>query len=155
MAVIMCAHLEKQTIKAFGNWFTLVPGKPKIVDEKLARFIAEKGRDQGFVMLPDEAAEVPTNEKEAKRYMEIINEATAKGRANIINSLRYKLRNLEVSLQRDIDRAGLKYSALIEASPDDEKSYELLAKLQELSKVDNSDKEERIRKLKEKADGAA
>lgn len=155
MAVILCAHIDKQTIKAFGNWFTLAPGRPKIVDDKLARFIVEKGRDQGFVMLPEEAAEVPTNEKEAKKYEEMVKAATAQGRTNIVNSLRYRIRNLEVSMQRDLDKANMKYSPMIEASADEEKAYELLIKFNELSKVDSSDKEERLKKLKEKADGVA
>lgn len=148
MALVLNADLEQVKVQAFGNWFTFAPGQIKHMEDKLAHFLVEK-RDMGFAFLPENYYDDVESEasKTAKAEAEKI------GRAKVINHLKTIIYNLEVSLQKDLDIAGMKVSAKTLASQGEINAYKKLAKYSETHKSQAQDKEAEINELKKVIDG--
>lgn len=106
--LILCTDVKPVTVQAFGNWFSFKPGQVKSMDPRLVDFLTMDKKSYGFIALPDICGDDPDSE-EAKAAKA---EAFVEGRKNIVKELERTIHNLEVSLQKDYDLAGMKVSAV-------------------------------------------
>lgn len=128
MALVLNALAQEQDIRIHGSWFSFKPKQIKEMHEDKVFFLVSQRRDQGFVALPDEMADLDfRNSKEGK---EILSTAEAKGVNQRCEFLEMLRKNEIVSLQRDIDRRGDKYDARLEMSKEMIKNLEELASYQ-------------------------
>lgn len=150
MALVMNTDIESQTVQAFGNWFTFKAGQVKGMDPKLADFLSQEKRSQGFVRLPDICEEEPDSDaaKEAKEVK------ITEGRQNIISHLEALRHNLEVSLQRDYDIAGMKTSAIHVEGKAHLGVYRKLRAFKDLRVTDQDAVAKEINELKGAIDGS-
>lgn len=144
MALIYNTTNELQSVKVFGNWFSLKPGQMKNFDEKIAHFIATERRDSGLVALP-EAFEDPqfitTDEGKA-----ILAEKREEGIKAYIDHFRKIIANNQIALRQDLERSNIKADPATFASDGELHAMEMVAKYQR----DEDDKEQkRIDRVKE------
>jgi hypothetical protein len=149
MAVVLSTDLDEVKIQARGNWFTFQPGKAKVMDDGLAHFLCTDKSYLGFIGLPEICVDDPSS-AEAKALKE---DATKRGRANIVNHLNKVINNLEISLQRDLDIAGIKADATRFASDGEMKAYKKLATLKAEQDRDDEKRSDEIKKLKGQISG--
>lgn len=102
MSFIINASLETQTVRVFGNYFTLKPGQIKNFQEQIAHFLATDRRYHGFVALPDsfEDPSFAASEEGAK----VLAEAKAAGIAARVAYLKRVVNNELISLKQDLER---------------------------------------------------
>lgn len=126
MPLIYNTTEETQSTKAAGNWFTLKPGQTKMVNDNIAHFISQERRETGIVVLPVEFDE-PEHRltDEGKAQMLALKE---EGIRSFVAGLESRVRNNQVSLRRDLERANIKVDPAIEASSGEMEAYKLLAK---------------------------
>lgn len=153
MAFIISTDLRPVKVQAFGNWFEFKPGQIKNMQQNLADFLSQDRRQLGFVALPEEFED--PNYKNTEEGKKILDDANETGRRQVVAELNYRKRNLEVSLQRDLDLKGEKVNALVYASDSDKDMYRRLAEYTRMSQDKSADELEEIRKLKEEIDGAS
>ena len=137
MPVILNCLDKENTVQIGGNHFTFKPRQLKYFhDKNLAGAIDRLKREDGFISVPDslehlalmkedQAAKVITDEDKA-----IIDERRKEGINTYCKRLRELVYNATVSVQKDIDRAGYKYDARIEANRSDLTRLEELAHYQ-------------------------
>jgi hypothetical protein len=146
MPLIMNATDETVQVKALGNWFSFNPGQIKVFEDKIAHFIATERKEKGLVDLPDEFmdpayAQTPEGAK-------LLADKKKDGVEAYCNHLRWLIRNNEVSLRRDLERANMKIAPELEASEGEMKAYELLAKYQSKKQDETQKKLDRVSELK-------
>lgn len=137
MPVIMNCLDKENVTQIGGSHFSFKPRQLKYFhDKNIAATIDRIKRDEGFMLLPDslehlalmkedQAAKVITDEEKA-----IIDEKRKEGVNIYCKRLRELIYNATVSVQRDIDRAGYKYDARVEANRSDLNRLEELAHYQ-------------------------
>ncbi len=149
MALVICTDLEDVNVRALGNWFSFKSGQIKNMDDKIAHFICVDKAEYGFQTLPDICFEDPN----CKESIDAKATAIKQGRNNIIKKLHDVIRNLEVSLQRDLDIAGIKTNVLTQASDGELNAYRRLAKFEALKQDEEGNKLKEIMELKGKING--
>lgn len=141
MPTILNCLDKDNTCMIGGNHFQFKARQIKFFqNEGIAGAIARLKGDDGFIRLPDEFDDVSMHVKEANRELAmtpelkvILEEKRKEGINAYCQNLRRLIYNATVSLQKDIDRAGYKYDARVEASKAD------LDRLRELAKYQQSD----------------
>lgn len=153
MAFVISTDIRPVKVLAFGNWFDFKPGQIKNMSENLAAFLTREKKSYGFANLP-EAFEDPSykDTDEGKQHLEA---AIESGRRNVVAELMYRKRNLEVSLQKDLDIKGERSNSLIYASEADKEMYRRLAEFAHLNQDKAAQDLAEITKLKETIDGSA
>lgn len=134
---------EKQSVQAFGNWFSFAPGQMKVVDDKFGDFIAKDKKQYGIVALPQEFAEDITY-KESEVGKQILLEKLLEGRGNRINFIRGIMHNEEVSLRQDLEKANLKINPNVFSS---ELYVKMLEEYKGYKKSDDDAQRERMDRI--------
>ncbi len=158
MPTILNALDEEQTTVMGGSHFTFRPGQLKFFSDKhIARSIASLRSEDGLIELPEEFDALSMLKPELLEQIitpeqrEVITESKKRGVENYCKKLRSLIYNATVSLQRDLDRANFKYDARVEATDQDIRNLEKLAKYQK-SKNDSDHKRlERFKELEKQA----
>lgn len=145
----MNTDLEAVKVQALGNWFSFNAGQIKNMDDKIAHFIATEKKYMGLVTLPDVCIEDP-NGAESLSAKEL---AIQQGRLSIVNHLKYIIRNLEVSLQKDLDKANIKGNVMAYASDGELAAYHKMSKFKDLEQDALQKRIDEVTKLKEKIGG--
>lgn len=154
MATILNCLDRDNMARIGGNHFEFKPNQMKYFhDKNIAQCIDRLKREDGFILLPEEFDELSLIKDDAKRAMITTDEhkATLKhyrdqGLKDYVTNLRRLIYNATVSMQKDLDRAGYKYDARVEANSAD------LNRLRELSKYQAQDldtSQQRIDEFKE------
>lgn len=152
MALVLSTDVQPVKVQAHGNWFEFKPGQVKNMQKDIADFLCLDKREFGFVALP-EALEEEAPGSEA--YKKAIAEANVVGRRNIVAKLNRMRHNLEVSMQKDLDVAGIKASP-ISMCEDKEAVKTMYRRLAEFKNLETESVEadiSEIEKLKEQLDG--
>ena len=149
--LVMSTDIDPVNVQAFGNWFSFKPLQIKSMDPKLVDFLALDKRALGFVSLPD----VVGDDKDSPEAKEAIEKGIAEGRKNIIEDLERLRYNLEVSLQKDYDMAGIKTSAAQMEGKRHLPVYKKLAQFKTLEQNESQATLDEIKKLKDTLDGNA
>jgi hypothetical protein len=138
--ILNCLDKEQTTVLG-GNHYHFKAGQMKYFHDKgIASAIARLKAEDGFVMLPEEFDDVSMIKDESKRELvitpqmkDVMSESKKEGVNNYCQNLRKLIYNATVSLQKDIDRAGYKYDARVEATKAD------LQRLKELAHYQSTD----------------
>lgn len=144
MPAIMNCLDESNECRIGGNNFSFKPRQLKYFhDTGIASAIDRLKREDGFILLPD-SCEYLTHLKDEDRektitpeQRKVIEEKRLEGINSYLTNLRRLMNNATISLQRDLDRAGYKYDARIEASKADLHRLEVLAKYQDVKEDQN------------------
>lgn len=135
-AILNCLD-EENTCKVGGSHFTFKANQIKYFhDPGVANVIARIKAEDGFILLPQEVEHLAhLKEDMLKKVMTpeesvIIAEKRKEGLHTYCRRLRELHYNATVSLQKDIDRAGYKYDARVEATRADLDRIKKLAKYQ-------------------------
>jgi hypothetical protein len=104
MALVLSTDVKEISVQAFGNWFTFKAGQKKNMDPRIASFLTQEKSFMGFVELPGICEEEPGSEAAIGAEKDCL----VRGRQNIVSYLESLIDNLEVSLQKDYDVAGIK-----------------------------------------------
>src|SRR5438128_2242204 len=109
MPLIMNASSQEQQVRVHGAWFTFKPKQIKEMHEDKVYFLTAQCGYLGFVTLPDSLSDLDYKQSAAGKAA--IAEAESIGIQNRIQYLEMLKKNEIVSLQRDLDRANLKYDS--------------------------------------------
>lgn len=150
MSIVMNCLDKEQTVAVGGNHFTFAPHQMKYFsNQNVAESLAKLRRDQGFMLMPESMEHLGLL-KEAQfdkivtpEEKEQIISIRREGIENYCRRLRELIYNATVSLQRDIDRAGLKYDARVEMTNTD------IERLRELNKYQKAKQDHTQKKLDE------
>lgn len=125
MLVMNCTQ-EEQTFKALGNWFTFKPGQIKNMQDNIALYIRSEKKMYGLAILPD-AFEEPDyrDSEEGKAELDRVRQ---EGLRPYLTFHRDVIRNNQVSLRMDLEKANIKADPAIYASDGEIYSMELMAK---------------------------
>jgi hypothetical protein len=148
MALIMNASAEEQSVKVFGNYFSLKPGQIKNFEDKIAHFMATDRTDRGLVSMPDEFMD--PNYAQTEEGKAILAERKRVGIENRCNHLRRVIYNNEVSLRQDLERANIKADPKVFASAGEIAAYEELVKYQAKQEDEDQKKVDKISELQKK-----
>lgn len=149
MPHVMNALDKPVTVKCFGNYISFTPRQIKYVaNENMALKISIDNRDDGLVSFPEEAMEMDKNGPEFKR---IIAEKRKEGLNNYIRKLTQVVRNLEISVQKDLDIKNIKGSIATYASDGELAAMRELAQLKSTEENQEALKTEEYEKLREQA----
>lgn len=149
--VIMSTDIDPVNVQVFGNWFSFKPGQVKVMDSRIVDFLNMEKRYMGFVALPDVCMEDPEHPDSVAAKAEAIRS----GRNNIIADLTKLVTNLEVSLQKDYDMAGIKTTSMSQEGKAHLPYYKKLAKFKELGNAETAATLDEISQLKAQLDGDA
>lgn len=144
--LVMNASSQEQSVRVYGSWFTFKPDQIKDMNEDKGMFLTIQCNYLGFVGLPDAISE-DLEFKNSEEGQRIIAEAKKQGVKNRIQYLERLKQNELVALQRDIDRAGLKYNARLEMSDGMMQNLEELASYKTKQQDENQDKLDRISEI--------
>ena len=144
--LVMNASSQEQSVRVYGSWFTFKPDQIKEMNEDKGLFLTIQCNYLGFVGLPDKINE-DIDFKNSDEGKQIIANAKKQGIMNRIQYLERLKQNELVSLQRDIDRAGLKYDARLEMSSGMMKNLEELAGYKSKQQDQNQEKLDRIAEI--------
>ncbi len=137
MPVIMNCLDESNECRLGGNTFSFKPrGLKYFHDAGVASAIGRLKQEDGFVILPEECdylAHLKEEDREkviTPEHRSIIDNKRKEGVNSYCTNLRRLVYNATVSLQKDIDRAGYKYDARVEATGADLRRLETLSRYQ-------------------------
>lgn len=139
---------EKVETRIFGNHFEFSPGQMKNMKPEFADFVSTNRKETGLVVLPGPFD--PMNEEEYREGFDktpegkaILEQKKEEGIRNLVEHLRWKVYNNQVSLKRDLAHHDPsndpKRLAAIEASPGELEAMRTLAKYQR-KKMDGAEK---------------
>lgn len=151
---------EEIKVQAYGNWFTFKPGQYKEMRNEIAEFLTVQKAYTGLVGLPifitqdmpaDEASE---EEKQSykTRKAEAIAEAKKVGIERRIKHLNGVVKNLELSLRRDLEQKNIKVDPHLMATDGEMAAYRELAKYKAASQDEATKRVEELKKLKEQVE---
>lgn len=132
------------TVKAFGNYFTFKPKQLKLMEDKMARWLAEYRRDEGLVLVGHEFEDLEY--RKTPEGLKALKVAEDQGLKNRVRKLRMLKDNI-ASLQKDLDMKNLKIDARTMASSGEIAALEELASLQAKQKDEGQVKIDRIKEL--------
>lgn len=151
MPHIMNALDKPVTVKVFGNYITFSPRQIKyIANENMALKMNMDHGGEGLVSFPDEAMEFDKNGPEFKK---VVSEKIREGKQKRVKLLKQIVHNLEVSLQRDLDIAGIKTSAATFASEGELAALKELAQFKSVEQDEEAFRAEEWEKLRKQVDG--
>lgn len=145
MGLILNATNEEQTVKVFGNYFTLKPKQIKNFQDNIASFMAKERAVNGLVQLPEafEDMEYRTTE-EGKSVLE---NAEEKGIDNYVGALRERIFNNQVSLRQDLEKANQKIDPAALASAGELEAMRIVAKYERAKSDREQQKIDEVKKL--------
>lgn len=135
---------EDVVVKLQGKYFSFKPEQIKQMDEDKAQFISMERKESGLSVLPEAFEDLEFRQSEEGQ--KLLQEARERGIDNLINFHREVIKNNQVSLRKDLARAGEKVDPAVEVSAGELASMQLVAKYQK-SKDDAA--ESRIQEVKE------
>lgn len=152
---------EEVKVQAYGNWFSFKPGQYKEMRVEIAEFLTVQKSYLGLVGLPSfitqdiPADEATDAEKESykTRKADAIAEAKRVGIERRIKHLNNIVKNLEVSLRKDMESKNIKIDAHIMATDGEMLAYKELAKYKSASQDESLKRVEELKKLKEQIEG--
>lgn len=122
---------EEQTVIVGGKHFHFKPKQIKqFYQDTFANFILREKSEYGFVEIPTINTTEDDNSGVASSDKDLIEAKRKEGIENYCSHLRKLVYNAQVSLQKDIDLAGLKIGYQAIASKGDLKNMEKLVKYQ-------------------------
>jgi hypothetical protein len=148
MALVMNSQNEAVKVQAFGNWFEFKPEQVKNMQDNIALFLCTNKAYLGFVGLPEDFDERAEEEKK-----QIKTEAKRNGINRVKEHLQSIIKNLEVSLQRDLEQANIKSKSTAYASDGEMEAYRKLAKLKSQDVDAAKEREVEIERLRAEANG--
>lgn len=159
MPVVINVTEEEISIQARGHWFNWKPGQRKTIrDEKLAKFIEMDRRGYGLAVLPDlttteeDNGDVEvTDETIAERKLARAAEEKIATKAALdayVFRHREIIKNAQVSLARDLQRADYKYDVAHEMSDGELNAMRTVAKYEKKGKDAAQERINEIEKLK-------
>lgn len=141
---------ETVNIQVCGNWFEFKPEQVKLIyNRNIAHIMTTDKRDEGLVSVSETCYAEPTSEAAVKEKLI----AKAQGISNRVRFLEKVKNNLFVSLQRDINKSGMQYDALLEATPGEKKALKELAMYKEMQRTDRDADVAELKALKDQIDG--
>lgn len=144
MALVLNASSQDQTVKVFGNYFTLKTGQIKDFSEHVARFLCTDRKERGFVGLSENFTDPEYKLTPAGK--EELLAAKKQGVANRVEFLKSLVYNETVSLQHDLAQKNIKQDPRVHMTETMVKQIEELAAYGQTG-VD--EQEERVAKIKE------
>jgi len=151
MGMLYNATNETHQVKAFGNYFEFKPKQMKVLDDRISHWIATERFYLGIVALPEEFADPSFASSEEGKT--ILAEKTKQGVEAFCQRLRERIKNVEVSLRQDLEKANIKADPLVFASPGEVEAFELLAKYQKAGQDAEEAKVERLKQLQKQIKG--
>lgn len=149
MPVIYNATEEVQSVKAHGNHFTFKPKQIKLVhSDSLAQFLTIERGDHGLVSLSDKF-EDPEYKLSDEGKAELA-AAEEKGINAYVNKLRLLIKNNQVSLRRDLERANIKIDPSSEISDGELEAMRTVAKYQKKKEDAAQKRMEEVKELTKK-----
>lgn len=134
--------IDKQSVQAFGKWFTFNAGQVKTIDDKFADFIVKDKKQYGIVALPEAFEDLAFKDTEEGKA--IMTEKMVEGRTNRINHIKFIMHNEEVSLRQDLEKSGLRINPNLFSSA----SYvNLLKEYNEYKRSDDDVQRERVNEI--------
>lgn len=137
MPVIMNCLDEANECRIGGTTFSFKPRQMKYIHDKgVSKAISRLKAVDGFVELPEELEELAHLKEEmlekviTPEQRALVEEKRKEGVHTYCQNLRALIYNATVSVQKDIDKAGYKYDARVEASKADLNRLETLARYQ-------------------------
>lgn len=112
MGVVYNPLKKPVQVRVFGNYFEFAPGKMKVVNDDISRFISTNKKETGLVEMPEICIDEPDSEL-AKKVK------TEKSIEGVRNALKYYngiVNNLKISMQKDLDKKNDKSSVYAEAT---------------------------------------
>lgn len=152
MALILSTDLENVKVQAMGNWFEFKPGQIKNMQKEFSDFLSLDKKEYGFVALPEALED---EDRSSEVFKKAVEEATIQGRRNIVAKLNRMRHNLEVSMQKDLDMAGLKGNP-INFVDNKQAVIDMYKKLKQFKDLETESVEkdiEEIQRLQESLDG--
>ncbi len=149
---------EKVSVRMKGSWFEFKPDQKKIMDDHMGMFITEHRKEDGLIVLPADFYNNETemfnaeyaNSVEGKAILAKFREQAIN---NVVNHHRYIIKNLQVSLKRDLSTAGEAHvNPLIYASDGEIRSMEIVAKYNKLKQDATQKKVDKAEDLLKKID---
>jgi hypothetical protein len=151
MGTIYNATNETQRVKVFGNYFEFKPGQMKSLDDKFSQWLTMERGYLGLVPMPEEFTD-PEYAK-SEEGAQILAERKAAGVRAYTQWLRERIRNVEVSLRQDLEKANIKSDPRTWASDGEVEAYELLAKYQKQDQDATDAKAKKLAALEAKIKG--
>lgn len=140
MPFIYNASSREVGVRVHGAHFTFGPKQVKtIIDPTKGAHMVDKFAYEGLVSLPDQWEDL--DYRESPEGKKALKDAEARGIQNRIAHLERLKQNEIVSLQRDIDRGGMKYDARLEMSD------QMMAQMEELAQYKSKSQDEQQKKL--------
>jgi hypothetical protein len=150
MPTILNVLDKTNTVVIGGNHFTFKPGQLKYFhDAGIAAAIDRIKKEEGFIMVPESLDHLAMVSDDMKAKIiteadkELIESKRKEGIDIYCRRLRSLIYNATVSIQKDIDRAGYKYDARVEANSAD------IERLKELAKYQNQELDQDQRTLEQ------
>lgn len=148
MALVINATEEDITLQIAGNYFNWKPGQRKTIrNPSIAKFIEHDRRGYGLAVLPD-----LTSQEEDDGDVEVSDEQMVERKRSRLESekaackialdafiarKRDQIKNAQISLARDLQRADFKYGAEHEYTDADIEAMRLVAKYEKKGKDEN------------------
>lgn len=152
MPLVLSTDIEPVKVQALGNWFEFKPAQIKLMQKDIADFLTMDKREYGFVALPESLED---EDRSSEVFKKAVAEAQIQGRRNIVAKLNRLRFNLEVSMKKDLEMAGIKADPV--SFCDDKEAvkamYRKLAMFKDLETESVEKDIDEIQKLKEALDG--
>lgn len=145
MPFVMNASNTEHQVRVHGSWFTFAPKAQKEMNADKVFFLVSNCSHLGFVGLPEKFGDLEY--RGTKEGKEALARAEAEGIQNRVKHLEQLKHNELVSLQRDIDQAGLKYDARSHMSDQMIKQMEELAAYKVKKQDEAAQKIQRIKDI--------
>lgn len=148
---------EEVRVQAYGNWFTFKPGQYKQMRTEIAEFLTIQKAYTGLIGLPnfitddiptDDASEEEKQSFAARKALAIA-EAKKLGIERRIKHLNGIVKNLEVSLRRDLEQKNIKMDPYAMATDGEMSAYKELANYKSAQQDESLKRAEELKKLKE------
>lgn len=157
MGMVWNPTKETVTTKMQGNWFTFKPDMKKRMDDEKCKFITQERKETGLVILPAQFDGENENYIEGfektPEGVEVLEKLRNDGINNLLDFHRTIIRNNQVSLRRDMAHrypdGDSQRLTMLEMSPGELKSLELVAKYQKEKQDKNAQKIKEINELLE------
>lgn len=126
MPLIMNTTNEEQHVTVFGKHFTFKPKQIKNMNESFAKYLATERLDQGIIGL-DDRFEEDTEFKNTEEGKALLEQAEERGIKSYVDFHRSIVANNQISLRRDLEKAGIKAGPEVYASPGELRSARIVA----------------------------